>query len=214
MRTRLFVKGLHNVLLFLGVVGILLCVHGLYCEMFLDYNMRIMGIQIVCEQPLNNRCRSLYSIQRTDGTQETITTLYGSMFRDSEIVPGNTIKKAKFSFEYEVNGEKVGWAYAGHYLLVLLLSLIAIGLWRWFTPKRPNDQKVVVEVNAAGFQLAGKSIESRAALAQALMKSGAKIVDLRIDHPVSDAQIEQARLAIRDANASIALSGAADAAHG
>jgi hypothetical protein len=129
------VKGPHNVLLVAGLVGGLFFLGALFQQLFFEYDFRIMAIELKCQQPLNNRCIYEYSVMRKDGSLSKVE-LDGYMFRREELAVGNSIKKNKFSFEYQVNGERMVWGFADYYLWILLLSFCTLGLWRYLTPKR------------------------------------------------------------------------------
>ena len=133
MRKPFFVTGPHNVLLAASIVGCLFSFDGVISTFRVDYDIRIMEVKSVCEQPLNNRCVFQYSVEQGNGTLNKIN-LPGYMFRDSELAAGNKIKKSRFSFEYRVNDKLVSWGFVGHYLTILALSLLALGLWRYLTP--------------------------------------------------------------------------------
>ncbi len=132
--------GPHNIFFVAGIIGFLICLEGLFCELYFDYDIRILGVQLICEQPLNNRCFYQYLVKQGDGTLNRVK-FHGYMFRDNELVVGNTIKKDKLSFEYQVNGSKVSWEFAGHYVTILLFSVLVFALWRRLTPRpmAPKD---------------------------------------------------------------------------
>lgn len=132
-RKPFFVTGPHNALLAAGVIGCIFFFDGVISAFGVDYNMRILDVQSVCEQPLNNRCAYQYLVEQGGGTLNKIN-FPGYMFRDSELVVGNKIQKSRFSFEYQVNDKLVHWSFACHYVTILVLSLFVLGLWRYSTP--------------------------------------------------------------------------------
>ena len=139
MRKPFFVTGPHNALLVAGIVGFLFFFDGIISAFNVGYDMRILEVQPVCEQPLNNRCVYQYSVEQGNGTLSKIK-LPGYMFSDSELAVGNKIKKSRYSFEYQVNEKLVSWGFSGHYLTIFVLSLFALSLWRYSTP----DSKISV----------------------------------------------------------------------
>ena len=138
IRKRYFVTGPHNILLVGSIVGCLYFFYGVISAFVVDYDMRILNVQTICEQPLNNRCVYQYSIDKGDGSLNNIE-FTGYLFRDSELVVGNQIKKSKFSFVYQVNGNIVSWGYAWHYLTFFIFSIFALVLWRYSTPEMELD---------------------------------------------------------------------------
>lgn len=128
-------KGPHNILFVASIVGVLFFLAALFHQLCFEYDFKILAIEIKCEQPLNNRCIYEYSVESKDGFLGKIE-LDGYMFRSEELVVGNSIKKNKLSFEYQVNGKKMVWGFGSRYLMILFFSLLALGLWRYLTPKQ------------------------------------------------------------------------------
>jgi hypothetical protein len=112
MRKPFFLKGPHNILLVAGIVGCLFLLKVLFDQLYSEYDFKILAIELNCQQPLNNRCTYEYSVKRKDGSLSKIG-LSGYMFRSEELVVGNSIAKNKFSFGYQVNGEKSTWGFWG-----------------------------------------------------------------------------------------------------
>lgn len=138
MRKPFFVTGSHNILLVASIVGCLIFLAAVFHQLYSDYEIRILAIENVCEQPLNNRCQYLYLVEHKDRTLSKISfDIY--MFRKDELAVGNSIKKDKFSFEYQLNGNKMVWGFASHYLSILFFSLLALGLWRCLTPNQRHN---------------------------------------------------------------------------
>lgn len=143
MRKPFFVTGPHNIVFVAAIVGCLICSAALFHQWYFESEIRILAVENACEQPLNNRCQYEYLAEHKDGTLSRISfDIY--MFRKDELAVGSSIKKSKFSFEYQMNGRKMAWGFAGHYLKILFFSLLALGLWRYLTPK-PEIPKFVPE---------------------------------------------------------------------
>ena len=133
MRKPFFVAGLHNILLVAGIVGCLIFLQATFHTWYFECEIRILEIELVCQQPLNNRCQYEYFGEYKDGTLSKIDFAY--LFGTGELTVGDSVKKNKFSFEYQLNGKKMVWEFASHYLKILFFSLLALGLWRYLTPK-------------------------------------------------------------------------------
>lgn len=204
-----FVKGLHNIILYVGIMLFYPLFYGLYYEMYYDWDFRVLGVSIVCEQPLNNRCSNEYQVVNSDGTSSKIPSHQLVAFDPDDLRIGNVVKKNKFSFEAEVNGTRKFWPEAGQTIAILALQLLAVGIWRVLTPLPKIPKTVVVEVSDTGFLLDTLHLLSRSDLAQALMKRQVKLVNLQLRAPVSAARIEEARLAIQEARASVSLESSA-----
>jgi hypothetical protein len=138
MRKPFFVSGPHNLLFVAGIVGCLICLRGVFLQLTYEYDFKVLAIGLKCQQPLNNRCVYEFSVMLKDGSVDEIQ-LEGYMFRHEEVAVGNTIKKGKFSFGYQVNGKRMNWAFAVNYLWVFLFSLSALGLWRNVTPTKTGE---------------------------------------------------------------------------
>ncbi|MET3109548.1 hypothetical protein AAKU58_004405 [Oxalobacteraceae bacterium GrIS 1.18] len=128
MNQSLFIKGPHNILFILGIVGCLFFVEALVHQMYLDYDFQILDIKLKCEQPLNNRCVYEYMVRNKNNSINKIE-LDGFMFKKEELEVGYFIKKEKFSFEYRINGENKVWGFAKYHLLILLASFSALVFW-------------------------------------------------------------------------------------
>ena len=123
-----FVKGAHNLLLYIGVAILGLCLYGVLNVFWTGLDAQVLARESVCEQPLNNRCQYLYTLRKPDGEQLK-TAMSAYIFDASDLAIGNYLKKNKFSFGYEVNGQKKSWPFFLHYLYLLLVSVFALGLW-------------------------------------------------------------------------------------
>jgi hypothetical protein len=133
MRKPFFVTGPHNILFVAGIVGCLFFLQAIFHLWYFECEIRILSIELVCQQPLNNRCQYEYLGQYKDGTLSKVDLAY--MFRRDELAIGDSVKKDKFSFEYQLNGKKIVWEFANHYLSILFFSLLVLGLWRYLTSK-------------------------------------------------------------------------------
>lgn len=133
MRKPFFVTGLHNLFFAAGIVGCLIFLQATFHTWYFECEIRILKIELVCQQPLNNRCQYEYFGEHKDGTLSKIDFAY--LFGTGELTVRDSVKKDKFSFEYQLNGKKMVWGFASHYFSILFFSLLALGSWRYLTPK-------------------------------------------------------------------------------
>ena len=133
MRKPFFVTGLHNFFFAAGIVGCFIFLQAALHTWYFECEIRVLKIELVCQQPLNNRCQYEYLGEYKDGTLSKIDFAY--LFRTGELTVGDSVKKDKFSFEYQLNRKKMVWEFASHYLSILFFSLVALGLWRYLTLK-------------------------------------------------------------------------------
>ena len=126
-----FLTGLHNFFFVAGITGCLICLQAIFHQWYFECEIRIFSIELVCQQPLNNRCQYKYIGQYKDGTLSQVDLAY--MLRRDELAIGDSVKKNKFSLVYQLNGKKMFWEFISHYLIILFFSLLALGLWRYLT---------------------------------------------------------------------------------
>ena len=128
-----FVGGLHNVLFAAGIGGLLICACVIFRQWFLECDIQISAIDLVCQYPLNNRCGYEYLGVDKKGVFSKVDLAY--TFRRDELAMGDLVKKEKFSFTSQLNGRGVVWEFEVQYLAGLVLSLLVLGLWRILTLK-------------------------------------------------------------------------------
>lgn len=136
MKNPLFVSGPHNLFLGAGIAACLISIQAIFHQWHSDYEFRILAIDQVCQQPLNNRCQYEYTAQHKDGTISKVDFVY--MIERKEVEVGNSIRKEKFQFEYILNEKNMAWSSARHYLSVLFFGILALGFWRFLTMKKSN----------------------------------------------------------------------------
>ncbi|MGO1071252.1 hypothetical protein [Lysobacter sp. CA199] len=123
-------SGMHNVLLVFGIVILGLCVHWVSDFYFLRWDARILGSELVCQEPRRNRCTHLFTAI-VDGQTRTRYDVPGGFTRvDLEV--GNIIHKQRLGFGYRVNGERrTFWSHMPYIVRIWLLGAALIGLWTW-----------------------------------------------------------------------------------
>ncbi|MDB6008713.1 MAG: hypothetical protein JWL65_963 [Gammaproteobacteria bacterium] len=127
MPKNIFEGGPHNILLGVGLIGCLIFCYGVFGVLCSELDVRVVEKKTMCEQPLNNRCRYQYLVEH-DG-QHQIISVSGYVFDSGDLVVGSSVKKGRFSFEYQVNGYTKFWPFAADYIGILLFSFLALGLW-------------------------------------------------------------------------------------
>jgi hypothetical protein len=139
---KLFENGLHNIFIVIAIFMLHISYKNT-SEMFLsEYNGKIVSQELVCEQPLNNRCVHAYSLINNEGQQST-SSQFISGVPNVETVVGNHITKTKFSFSYKVNGVEKYWNYWFLELKLFISGIILLMLW--LSPyvrkimRRPSD---------------------------------------------------------------------------
>jgi hypothetical protein len=97
----------------------------------------VLSRRTECEQPLNNRCVNLFRIRDSDGLERDFNGLTAFRATESDLAVGNSLEKHRFHVDYLVNGQHVNWGELPGSVVASILALIAFGLARFFTPKRP-----------------------------------------------------------------------------
>lgn len=120
---------------FLAFLIIGLIVAGMACsEIYeraaLQVNALIVGREVVCQQPKNNRCVTNYSLKDTaDNSLHTYSAGPTEQALSTELKIGSSINKQRWYLSYEVNGKEVDDFPTLFYVGLLLMGIVAIGLW-------------------------------------------------------------------------------------
>jgi hypothetical protein len=128
-----FIAGPHNVLLYGACIGIVVA------SLFTGYafvtadNFSILGSELICEQPLNNRCVTRYKVIDAGSSLTRNYEPSGYLFQSDDLETGNQVLKQPFSFTYFINGQERRWNYGFVMLIDLLLSVVALVVWYRFT---------------------------------------------------------------------------------
>jgi hypothetical protein len=141
MNKSFFVQGPHNILLMAGILGCLMCIPALLNQWYFDSEVRILAIENVCQQPLNNRCQREYLVEHKDKTLSKISSSFFS-FKSDDLAVGDSLTKHRFSFGYQVNGKAPTFGYTRRDSAILFLSLLALGLWRYFSLRKRRSRGV------------------------------------------------------------------------
>lgn len=127
-----FVDGPHNVLLYGASVGIIAASLFTGNAFVTAYNFSVLSSELVCEQPLNNRCVTRYKVKDVGSSLTRDYEPSGYLFRSDDLNNGNQVLKQPFSFSYFINGEERHWIYGSTMLVDLLVSVVALAIWYRF----------------------------------------------------------------------------------
>ena len=120
---------------FLAFLIIGLTVTGMACsEIYeraaLQVDGLIVGREVVCQQPKNNRCVTNYSLKHTaNNSLYTYSAGPTEQALSSELGVGTFVNKQRWHLSYEVNRKEVDDFPVLFYAGLLLIGLVAIGLW-------------------------------------------------------------------------------------
>ncbi|WP_267225609.1 hypothetical protein [Dyella silvae] len=115
-------------LIFWSGVVVLICASRIATVFFSAEDFVISTPYQVCEQPLNNRCETHYSIVRADGKVGDFVP-FGYQFKHGLLVEGTHIAKSAASFSYVIDGTFEPWPYLGTHVLALLGGLCGVLTW-------------------------------------------------------------------------------------
>lgn len=130
-----FIDGPHNLIFAFSVLLLIVPVFFFFRYLVHEANFAILTITKVCQQPLNNRCNNVYGIQDQAGHKDNIS-IEGYIFRDEELLIGNSILKKAFRLKYYLNGKLAFWAFYGGSLMSIVTGLAGIFVWRWYVVLR------------------------------------------------------------------------------
>jgi hypothetical protein len=125
---KLFENGAHNFLFAFAFIGIFFCIYITAKMFLLDWDIKIIQHDLVCVEPLHNRCSMKIVTQDRDYVLNKIS-VFILLFDSDTLSVGNTIEKKGFSFSYKVNGEQRFWKHWTTIFKILLLSFIFLKLW-------------------------------------------------------------------------------------
>src|SRR5690349_17646947 len=90
------------------------------------FDYRVAGSHLVCQQPLNNRCATHYTIQKAGEWTSSDYTIFGYQFADGDLRAGNEVRKLELGFVYSVNGRVETWSYGSEMALWVAGALVAL----------------------------------------------------------------------------------------
>jgi hypothetical protein len=97
--------------------------------MFLfDWNVKIQSQELVCEQPLNNRCVTVFTFTDNSGNQIK-TSLFIYLFGPEKLLVGDHIEKDRFTFGYKINGIEKFWGHWETILKFFMAGIILLAVW-------------------------------------------------------------------------------------
>ena len=139
MKLTVFVAGVHNVFLAACAAGCVIFLQGVSHQWLFECNVKIVAINYVCQQPLNNRCQYEYIGQGRNGAVGTVDFNY--MAGRDQLAESDWVTKEKFGFDYRLNGQKMTWRSWSYYLRILFFGVISLFVWRYLTVRASRLNK-------------------------------------------------------------------------
>lgn len=118
-------------LIFWSGVVVLICATRIATVFFSTEDFVVSTSYQVCEQPLNNRCETHYSIVRPGGEIGDFVP-FGHQFNQGLLVERIHIAKGAGSFAYFIDGKPEQWPYLGIHVFALFGGIAGILAWLFF----------------------------------------------------------------------------------
>ncbi|MHA6204931.1 hypothetical protein ACXU4B_10940 [Dyella soli] len=118
-------------LIFWSGLVVLICASRIATVFFSAEDFVVSSSHQVCEQPLNNRCETHYSIVRAGGKVVDFVP-FGYQFNHGLLVEGTHIAKSAESFAYVIDGRTEQWPYLGSHFLALFGGITGVLAWLFF----------------------------------------------------------------------------------
>ncbi|WP_199101145.1 hypothetical protein [Dyella sp. ASV21] len=118
-------------LIFWSGVVVLICASRIATVFFSAEDFVVRTPYQVCEQPLNNRCETHYSIVRAGGETGDFVP-FGYQFKPGLLVEGTHIDKSAASFAYVIDDRPEQWPYLGAHVLALAGGVGGVLAWLFF----------------------------------------------------------------------------------
>lgn len=126
-------------LLLLSSLAVWICGQRIVAMYSLQADFEITYIYKVCEQPLNNRCVTHYTIRLPDGSKNDFVPL-GAAFDRVDMYEGSHIVKRHKGFAYEINGVPRRWPHMYEQFGLFLAGLV--GLFAWWKGRGPGYMRL------------------------------------------------------------------------
>ncbi|MFA7061101.1 MAG: hypothetical protein WC156_09805 [Pedobacter sp.] len=119
---------LRNILLIGGMIliGISCGITGHFIWLKTDFT--ITSVELICEQPLNNRCVSHYLGVTKEGLVIDFVPL-AFEFYEGELLAGSHVEKKRFLITYTINSNLKHWQYWPGQLIRFIGGMVCIFLW-------------------------------------------------------------------------------------
>ncbi|MFS2035285.1 hypothetical protein ACEN8I_14790 [Polaromonas sp. CT11-55] len=125
--------------LILGLMFLGMACSEIYGRASIEADGLIVGREVVCQQPKNNRCATNYLLKRTaDNSLYSYSAGPVDQSLSSELGVGASVRKQRWHLKYEVNGKEVDDFPVLFYVSLLAIGFFAIGLWISKTINRPR----------------------------------------------------------------------------
>jgi hypothetical protein len=136
MKKSIWKSGYHNYFLIIAIYTGFVFFQNVSKYFLTDYNVLIIKIDLVCQQPLNNRCNYEWIGKEING--ETKAVDLSAFCEENVIAVGDRINKKKLSLNFQLNGNDQGWPGGYFYLKFLIASVVSFIIWLYFVFKRDN----------------------------------------------------------------------------
>lgn len=133
MKSSIWWSGYHNYFLVIAIYTGFVFFQNVAQYFLTDYDVLITKIDLVCQQPLNNRCNYEWIGKEANG--ETKIVDLSSFSAERVITVGDYINKKKFSLNFQLNGNDQGWSSGYYYLKFLIASVVSFIIWLYFVFK-------------------------------------------------------------------------------
>jgi hypothetical protein len=115
-------------ILLLSLLSTLICGYRIVAMFFLTTDFVVEKSYQVCEQPLNNRCETHFSIRLPEGSARDFVP-FGTEFERDDLHEGAHIAKQSFGFDYGVSGLPMRWPSLMQQVLLFLAGLVGFVVW-------------------------------------------------------------------------------------
>lgn len=120
--------GLMLLLIGVSLFAIVVCAQRIIKTFTLSMDFVVEDSYQVCEQPLNNRCITHYTVKKSDGKEDDFVP-FGYQFEEDLSLSDQHILKTRCSFIYQINGVEKPWPYLWQHIFVLLAGMAGIIFW-------------------------------------------------------------------------------------
>lgn len=117
-------------LLIFGVIVVVMACLEIYERASIEIDGLIVGSEVVCQQPKNNRCVTKYQFK---GVVDKAQFEYSAGPTESslphDLAMGASVKKHRWELTYEIDGKPVDDFPTLFYVGLVAIGLFAVGIW-------------------------------------------------------------------------------------
>jgi hypothetical protein len=116
--------------LMVGFLFVVMTCSSIYERAAIQVDGTVVGREVVCQQPANNRCVTNYTLRRTaDGSLYNYSAGPTNESLSSDLRVGAFVEKWRWHLIYKVDGNEVDDFPVLLFVGMLLMGFFAIGLW-------------------------------------------------------------------------------------